>query len=435
MFAGANLFIGYPCAHSRARRFHREDVMKIAEPSTVFVAASQKREPSHYQRGALFNLGFRPFYLCGAAFGAVALTVWLLVLSGVPLSGGYLLRADPIGWHAHEMVFGFAAAIIAGFLLTAVRAWTGRDTAKGAVLAALTLLWLAGRVLVWSGPALPAAIVDSAFLPLAALLLLRVLMKAGNRRNYFLAVVLLAFGALNALFHGFAIDTRADLSMRAVYASAGIVVLLVSVIGGRVIPMFTANAIPGFVARRRRIVEATVAPLTLAAFFADALALDGAIVAPLALLACGVHLARMIGWRSYAVRGRPILAILHLAYAWLPLGFALLAASSRGWTRVPHGLAMHAFAAGAIGGAIIAMITRTARGHTGRPLVADKRDIACYALVIAAGALRVLGPLAAPAWHSTWIFAAGICWVLAFALYVAAYAAPLFRPRADGKPG
>ncbi|WP_250515231.1 NnrS family protein [Caballeronia sp. INDeC2] len=409
--------------------------MKIAEPNSGFIDAPKRREPGHRRRIALFDLGFRPFYLCGAAFGALALSVWLLVLSGVPLYGGYLLRVDPIGWHAHEMVFGFAAAIIVGFLLTAVRAWTGRDTAQGATLASLALLWLAGRVLVWSGPALPAAIVDSAFLPLAALLLLRVLVKTGNRRNYFLAVVLLAFGALNAVFHAFAIDVRADLSMRAVYASAGIVVLLVSVIGGRVIPMFTANAIPGFVARRWRIVESTVAPLTLAAFLADAFALDGAIVAPLALLACGMHLARMIGWRSYAVRGRPILAILHLAYAWLPLGFALLALAAFGWTRVPHSLAMHAFAAGAIGGAIIAMITRTARGHTGRPLVADKRDVACYALVTGAGALRVLGPLAAPAWHSTWIFAAGICWVLAFALYVAAYVVPLSKPRADGKPG
>lgn len=409
--------------------------MKIAEPNAVFVAAPERREPKHRRRFALLNLGFRPFYLCGAAFGALALIVWMLVLSGVPVRGGYLLRADPVGWHAHEMVFGFAAAIVVGFLLTAVRAWTGRDTATGATLAALALLWLAGRVLAWSGPAVPAALVDSAFLPIAAMLLLRVLVKAGNRRNYFIAVVLLAFGALNAAFHALSIDARPDLAMRAVYASAGIVVLLVSVIGGRVIPMFTANAIPGFVARRWRFVEPTIAPLTLAAFFADAFALYGAIVAPLALSACGVHLARMIGWRSYAVRGRPILAILHLAYAWLPIGFALLALSALGWTRVPHSLAMHAFATGAIGGAIIAMITRTARGHTGRPLVADKRDVACYALVLAAGALRVLGPLAAPSWHTTWIFAAGICWALAFALYVAAYAAPLFRPREDGKPG
>jgi uncharacterized protein involved in response to NO len=403
--------------------------MKIAEPDPFVFAAP--RGP----RFALLNLGFRPFYLCGAAFGAVALTVWLLVLSGVPLAGGYLLRTNPVGWHAHEMVFGFAAAIITGFLLTAVRAWTGRDTARGAPLAALALLWLAGRVLVWSGPAVPAAIIDSAFLPVAALLLLRVLVKAGNRRNYFIAAVLVVFGGLNAAFHVLSIDARPDLAMRALYASAGIVVLLVSVIGGRVIPMFTANAIPGFVARRWRVVESMIAPLTLAAFFADACALDRAIIAALALLACGAHLARMIGWRSYAVRGRPILAILHLAYAWLPIGFAMLALSALDSTRVPHSLAMHAFAAGAIGGAIIAMITRTARGHTGRPLVADRRDTACYALVMAAGALRVFGPLAMPSWHSAWIFTAGTCWALAFGLYVIAYAAPLFRPREDGKPG
>ncbi|SAL59928.1 NnrS family protein [Caballeronia peredens] len=409
--------------------------MKIAEPDPVFVAAPRVTTPKPTPRFALFDLGFRPFYLCGAAFGALALSVWLLVLAGVPLAGGYLLRANPIGWHAHEMVFGFAAAIIAGFLLTAVRAWTGRDTARGATLAALAVLWLAGRVLVWSGPALPAALVDGAFLPVAAWLLLRVLVQAGNRRNYFVTAVLLAFGALNAAFHGFSIDARPDLAMRAVYASAGIVVLLVGVIGGRVIPMFTANAIPGFVARRWRIVEWSVAPFTLAAFIADAFASTSTLVAGLALLAGSAHLARMIGWRSYAVRGRPILAVLHLAYAWLPAGFALLALAALDAPRVTHSLAMHAFGAGAIGGAIIAMITRTARGHTGRPLVADKRDIACYGLVMAAGALRVLGPLALPSSHAAWIFTAGLCWALAFALYVAAYAAPLFRPRDDGKPG
>jgi uncharacterized protein involved in response to NO len=198
--------------------------------------------------------------------------------------------------------------------------------------------------------------------------------------------------------------------------------------------MFTANAIPGFVTRRWRPVEMAVAPLTLLALFADAAGLAPVLVVPLALAACGVHLARMAGWRSHAaVRGRPILAILHLAYAWIPLGFALLALSAAG--RVPHTLAMHAFTAGVIGGAIIAMITRTARGHTGRPLVADRRDIASYALVMAGSALRVAGPLAAPQLHSVWIWGAALCWIAAFTIYFASYVIPLCRPRPDGKPG
>jgi uncharacterized protein involved in response to NO len=404
--------------------------MKIAEPRQTFVAPPGRH--SAPRRFALFNLGFRPFYLAGALCAALALTVWLLVLNGVPLSGGYLMRADAIGWHAHEMMFGFAASIIAGFLLTAVRAWTGMQTAQGKTLAALVALWLMARVLVWSGPAVPAAFVDSAFVPLVALLPFRVLHRAGNRRNYFLVPVLLLFGALNALFHVFTLHTRPDLALQCVYTAVGMVVLLVSVIGGRVVPMFTANAIPGFVARQWRPVELAVPALTLLALFADAAKLEPRVVAALASIACAVHVARLVGWRSYAVWRPPIVVVLHLAYAWIPVGFALLAFSALG--HVPHTLAMHAFTAGVIGGAVISMITRTARGHTGRPIVADRRDIACYALVMTGSALRVFGPLVAPQAFMVWIGAAGACWIAAFALYVAAYALPLLRPRADGKP-
>jgi uncharacterized protein involved in response to NO len=405
--------------------------MKIVEPRATFVPPPGSYRPA--QRFALLNLGFRPFYLGGAGFAALALTVWLLVLAGVPVMGHYLLKLDPIGWHAHEMVFGFAAAIVAGFLLTAVRAWTGMQTTRARTLAALALLWLCARVLVWSGPAVPAALIDSAFLPAVAFVLLRVLMKAGNRRNYFLVPVLLTSGALNGAFHVLTQMGHADLALRCLYAAAGIVVLLVSVIGARVIPMFTSNAIPGFVTRRWKPVEWMAAPLTLCALFADAAALPSAIVAPLAFAACATCCARLIGWRSYKVRGPAILLILHTAYAWMPVGFALLGLSALGL--VAHSVAMHAFTTGVIGGAIVAMITRTARGHTGRPLVADRRDIASYALVSLGSALRIVGPLAAPGHYQLWIWGAGLCWITAFAIYVCAYALPLIRPREDGKPG
>jgi uncharacterized protein involved in response to NO len=210
-------------------------------------------------------------------------------------------------------------------------------------------------------------------------------------------------------------------------------VLLVSVIGGRVIPMFTANAIPGFVARKWRLVEFSAGPVTVLALFADAAAIDSRAVLLLAGAACATHGARLVGWRSYRVRGPAILAVLHLAYAWIPLGFALLALSAAGL--VPHTLAMHAFTAGVIGGAIIAMITRTARGHTGRPLVADSRDIASYVLVMAGSALRVFGPLFVPRFTAIWVGIAGTFWVLGFAVYLWSYARPLWLPRADGKPG
>lgn len=404
---------------------------RISEPAVAYVAVPRpSRRPASF---ALFNLGFRPFYLAGAAFAVVSVGIWLAILNGAPARGGYLLALNPVSWHAHEMVFGFAASIIVGFLLTAVRAWTGQPTASGVSLGMLVLLWFAGRVLVWSGPAVPAAIVDMAFLPVAALMLLRVLLKARNKRNYFLAAVLGLFGVLDALFHVATMHGRPDLAIATVYAALGIVILLVTVIGGRVIPMFSANAIPGFEARRYPFVERLIAPATVLPLFADAAQLDRHLVLGLSLVACALHTARLIGWKSASVRGPAILSVLHRAYAWIPLGFGLLALSTLGW--ITHTLAIHALTFGAIGGAIIAMITRTARGHTGRPLQADRLDICAYHLIMAGAVLRVFGPWLAPAGYTHWILAAGLCWCAAFGLYVVGYARALCRPRADGKPG
>ena len=409
-----------------------ELALKPNEPAPVYVAPPGKHQPSGHS--ALFNLGFRPFYLCGAACAAIALVVWLLVLGGVPLTGGYLMRINPVGWHAHEMVFGFAASIVAGFLLTAVRAWTGRDTIKGAPLAALAALWLVARVLVWSGPAVPAAIVDSAFLPIAALVLLRVLVKAGNRRNYFLVPVLMSFGALDAAFHFFTISGRADLAMRCLYAAAGIVVLLVSVIAGRVLPMFTANAIPGFVARRWRPVELAVAPVTALALFADAAGIDARVVGVLAVIACATHVARLIGWRSY-LRAPP--ADPRGAASRIRVDSARLRAA-----RIERrGLcAAYARDARVHGGRDRRRDHRDDHAHrarTHRPSTRRRSDAISRAMRLSWRARRCA--CSARSWRRSstwlWIWSAGACWALGFAIYVAAYARPLCRPRADGKPG
>lgn len=407
------------------------NLTSIAEPAKMYVAGpGTYRKPTRF---ALFNLGFRPFYLAGALFAAIAIGIWLAVLHGAPARGGYLLAIDPIGWHAHEMVFGFAASILVGFLLTAVRAWTGQPTPSGRPLAMLVLLWFAARVLVWSGPAIPAAVVDAAFVPLAALMLMRVLLKAGNRRNYFLVPVLGVFGALNVLFHIAAIAGRPDLALSTVYAAIGVVIRFVTVIGGRVIPMFSANAVSGYEARRFAFVERVIGPATVLPLFADAAHANHGIVFVLAAIAFGLHAARVVGWKSFLIRGPAILTILHRAYAWIPVGFALLALSAIGW--ITHSLAVHALTFGAIGGAIIAMITRTARGHTARPLQADAFDVCAYHLVMLGAVVRVFGPWFAPSGYAQWILAAGACWCAAFLLYVGAYGKALCRPRADGKPG
>jgi uncharacterized protein involved in response to NO len=380
----------------------------------------------------VLRLGFRPFYLGGALFGALAMLVWLGLLHGIALAG----RSASLGgvlWHAHEMIFGFTVAIVAGFLLTAVRAWTSLETPTGAPLALLWLLWLTGRITVWFGPEPLAAIVDSAFLPALAIVLLRVLVRARNRHNVFVPVVLGMLGLLNILFNVWALQGRADLALRAADAAVGLLVTLVTIIAGRVTPMFTANAVPGYTFRRWRAIEALAVPLPLLTFVLDALGANAWLVCSAAGATAVIHGIRLAGWRSWQVGRRPILTILHVSYAWVPLGFALLALSAFGL--VPHSIALHALTVGVLGGAIIAMITRTALGHTGRRLVAGPTEIACYCFVIAAAVLRVFGPLLATGWSVGWIDAAGLCWCVAFALYVRKYIPYLTRPRADGKAG
>ncbi|MGY6258059.1 NnrS family protein [Paraburkholderia caledonica] len=380
----------------------------------------------------VLRLGFRPFYLGGALFGVLAMLGWLGSLHGMALAG----RAPALGgilWHAHEMIFGFAAAIVAGFLLTAVRAWTSLETPSGAPLALLWLLWLAGRIAVWFGPEPLAAIVDSAFLPVLMMVLLRVLVPARNRHNIFVPVVLGTLGLMNILFHAWVLQGRPDLALRSADAAVGLLVTLATIIAGRVTPMFTANAVPGYVCRRWRAIEALAVPLPLLAFALDALGASAWLVGSAAGATAVVHGIRLAGWRSWKVGRRPILSILHAAYAWVPLGFGLLMLSAAGM--VPHSIALHALTVGVLGGAIIAMITRTALGHTGRPLVAGSTEIACYCLVIAAAILRVFGPLLTSEGTARWIDAAGLCWCAAFALYARQYWPWLTRPRIDGKVG
>jgi len=197
--------------------------------------------------------------------------------------------------------------------------------------------------------------------------------------------------------------------------------------------MFSANAVSGYTPRKFGWIERVIAPVTVLPLFADAAGCRSSIVIALATVAFGAHLMRVLGWKSYAVHGPAILAVLHRAYAWIPLGFGLLALSRLGL--VPHTIAVHALTFGAIGGAIIAMITRTARGHTGLPLQADRKDVVAYNLVLAGGVLRVFGPLAMASHAPQWVLAAGICWCAAFIIYLVGYAPRLCRPRADGKPG
>jgi uncharacterized protein involved in response to NO len=380
---------------------------------------------------AIWRLGFRPFYLLGAIFAALAVPFWIALVAGVVAAPWGL---DAYRWHQHEMVFGFALAIVTGFLFTAVRNWTGLATPRGWRLAGLCALWVAARA-AWFAGSLPAALViETAFLLACAWALLAVLVRARNRRNYFVGALYLVLVAADWAFagagHGALGAVTPDHALRfALY----LVVVLTLVIGGRVIPGFTANTVRGGLAQWRdpRLDRAAIG-FGVAAFAAELLGLAWP-AAALAAVASLLHAVRLWGWRPLAARGKPLLWILHLSYAWIAVGFALLAAASLGV--VGRSLALHAFTVGTIGGLIIGMITRTALGHTGRVLAVGGREVAMYSLVQAAAALRVVVPLAAPAATLASEVASAVLWSAAFALYAIVYGPWLARPRVDGQPG
>jgi len=378
----------------------------------------------------LLRLGFRPFYLGAAVFACLAIPMWMLVFTG---RASWTAELPPLLWHAHEMLFGFAAAVIVGFLLTAGKAWTGLATPRGGALGALVLLWLAARIAALVGPYPVYAVLDLALLPMVAIVLVRVLLRAGNRRNLPLAGLLGLLTLANLAFHLAALGYLDLPPVRALYAALALIVLIETVMAGRVIPAFSMSAIAGLKItldpKREKFTALASVTALLWWVFAPAHAAGAVLLA----LAATLQLSRLIAWQPWRSRGRPILWVLHLAYVWIPVGFALLALNQLGWIGVSAGI--HALAVGATGGLIIGMVTRTARGHTGRPLLVSPLEVAAYALVMFAALLRVLVPLLAPQYLVLSVIVAASAWALAFAVYLALYTPWLMRVRLDGKDG
>jgi uncharacterized protein involved in response to NO len=381
-------------------------------------------------RFALFDLGFRPFYLLAALLATLNVPVWVAQWHGALPQAGYL---SAMAWHAHEMVFGFAAAVITGFLFTAARNWTGLPTPTGRNLAALSALWVAGRVAVLTGPGPFAAIVDGAFLPLVALSLWFPLKRSGNRNLFFVGLLLL-FAVANLLFHLSQLGVMSLAPTLPARAALFLVVIIVSVMSGRVTPSFTQNAIPTARIRRNNSLDSVAISTLAAALVAQILSAPAWLLAPLPLVAAALHAVRLASWDPLSTRRSPILWILHLSYAWIPVGMLLLALSAME-LGVPAALFMHALGAGAVGGTIIGMITRTARGHSGRPLQVGRAETAAYLLVHLGALLRVFGPLAAPTHYGVVLVAGGLAWSAAFLIYLIVYWPILSRPSLDGRPG
>ena len=364
---------------------------------------------------SLFALGFRPFYLLAGAYAALAVPLWAARYAG------WLPGADPL-WHAHEMIFGYAFAVIAGFLLTAVRNWTAQPTPTGAPLAAIAALWIAARCLSFYSILL-SGIADALFALALAWGIGRPIIKSGNR-NWFFILLVLALGAAGMAFQAF--------PRTAPTAALDLVLFIIAIMAGRVVPAFTNSAIPGAGARRVQWIEYGALGGVLLLLLLDLSSLEKAASA-VALACAALHAARVALWAPLKTRGRPILWILHLSYAWIAVHLVLRGIA--GFGAVPAVLATHALTIGTIGGLTLGMMTRTSRGHTGRPLSTGRAELAAYLLVHAAAAVRVFLPLVAPGAYAASIVASAALWCAAFTVFVVAYYPILTEPRVDGHEG
>lgn len=372
--------------------------------------------------------GFRPFFLLAAVWSAFAVLAWLCAfLYGVPLSSGFA----PLAWHRHEMLFGFVGAAIAGFLLTAIPNWTGRLPIAGPPLAALAGLWCAARLAVWFSATtglLLAAVLDVGFFLVLASVCAREVIAAKNRNLPVVGLVAL-FALLDACDYVAAIAVP-DHEATPSRAAIAVVVVLISVIGGRIIPSFTRNWMvkqgftQGLPGQPSRFDLAAIA-LTAVALGLWAAAPDARWVAFALALAGGFQFVRWARWRGWRTWRDPLVLVLHVGYAWIPLGLLLLGASVAGWP-IPATAAIHALTAGAIATMILAVMTRASLGHTGRALHANAATVGLYALVTLGAALRVLTGLGLIEYRRG-IELSGGAWAAAFALFAVAYAPVLLR--------
>ena len=381
----------------------------------------------------LLAKGFRPFFLCAAAYAVLAVPLFLLTITGRSGVGSYL---PPMYWHAHEMVFGFSVAVLGGFLLTAIANWTSRPTADGGRLAVLVMLWVLGRIGVLAADLLPRfvpAVLDLAFLPALFVACGGPIFAARNRRNYGFGVLLAALFAANVSVHGAALGILPSVYQRdGSWVGVDIIVVAMVVMSGRVVPMFTRNAtgaqdIGATPALERAVTISVVTLVVLESFGASSkvVGLVSCVTGALAAL-------RMHRWGTWRALREPLLWILHIGSFWIAVGLFLRGLAS--FFPVPRGAGVHATTAGAIGALTLGMMTRVGLGHTGRALKVSPRIVTAFGAVVLAAVLRVLAPWLWPG-AIVPLVVAGLLWSSAFLAYLSTYAPVLMSPRVDGRPG
>jgi uncharacterized protein involved in response to NO len=377
----------------------------------------------------LFSYGFRPFFLGAALWAVIAMVLWIGSLAGLwPLAEGY----GALPWHAHEMVFGYSVAVVAGFLLTAVPNWTGRLPVAGWRLFLLFLLWCAARVAFlatgWTGP-LPAAVLDSLFLPCLLLVVAREVFVGRNWRNLKPLVLVAVLAAADIGFHLEVLNT--GIASAASRVGVAALIGLIMLIGGRIIPSFTHTWLLRMGSERLPI---SFNRFDIATLIVSGVALLLWILRPaytatgiLFLIAAILQTLRLWRWAGAYTWREPLVLVLHLGYAFVPLGFLLGGISIFEPRALAGTAAMHAWTVGAIGIITLAVMTRATRGHTGRVLTASTLTVVAYAMIVAASVLRIAAGAFPQAYGGLLEFAA-VAWIAAFGLFILEYAPMLLKP-------
>jgi len=386
-----------------------------------------------YHGPAFLSHGFRPFFLLAGLAGFLLVPGWLyLFFHGGVLPSGM----DALDWHIHEMIFGYLAAVIAGFLLTAIPNWTGRLPISGTPLVCLVLLWLTGRVFMLAPvPDMARASGDSLFLIIMTLVAVREVRAGKNWRNVPVCLLVGLFALGNIAFHAERLGVlNSDVAVR---AALSVISVLIALIGGRIVPSFTTNWLIKAGAEARPVpfnsFDKAVLALTVLALAFWTAAPDGTAAGVLLILAGVLQLVRLERWRGWVAWRNALVLVLHVAYLWLPVGLVLTGLSAVAPDAVPVPSAgIHALTAGLMGMMTVAVMSRATLGHTGRELAAGALGFWMYATLFAAALLRVTASLV-PAFYSTGIMISGSLWSLAFLLFVAHYGAMMLAPGVGSK--
>jgi len=381
----------------------------------------------------IFALGFRAFFALAGLFALILIALWSSIYEGVLVTDNYYPSRY---WHAHEMLLGYSIAVIAGFLLTAVKNWTGVQTLQGDKLAGLCLLWVYGRITPFYSELIPdtlIALIDFSFLPTLAYFIAKPIIKSGNYRNLFFIGLLLLIAFGNACIHaeilGYS-EASAELGLDLVVA---IIIMMILIIAGRVFPFFTERGLTGVIAIRNPMLDAVAIASSALVFMLLIINVTGLLLTIVAIAAVIANIARVAGWYERRIWYVPLLWVLYMGYAWIIMGFVFVALSSQ--NLILASVATHAFTVGGIGVLTLGMMARVSLGHTGRAMKASNTIAIAFALINLAALFRVFLPALLPDWYGSFLILSIYSWLAAFSLFVFIYMPILSSARVDGQAG